>query len=103
MSNPVHMKQIVSDKAFYGNLAEEQTCLQISVEMTEFNFITNLFRTRLVHILNRGLLCYIKMGGRGKVTGKKLQEQDWISPSLSYSVPKMNPVVGRPLNFRRWI
>ena len=67
------------------------------MEMTEFNFEINFFRRGVVYILNRGLLSYIKMGGREEGTGKKSQEQDRISPSLSYSVSKTNPVVEHAL------
>lgn len=73
------------------------------MEMTAFNFIINFFRRGVVHILKRDLFCCIKMGGRRERTAKKSQEQDQISPSLFYPVPKMNPVVEHALNFRRWI
>lgn len=64
------------------------------MEMTEFNFIINFFRRGLVHILNKVSPATLKWG-EGQTwddIGKKSQEQDWISPSLSYTVPEMNPV-----------
>lgn len=73
------------------------------MEMTEFNIIINFFSRGPVHILKKYLPCYTKMGEEWDDTSKKSQEQDWISPSLSYSVPKMKPGVKCTLNFRTWI
>lgn len=49
------------------------------MEMTELNFIINFFRRGVVHILNKGLICHIKMGGGGEHTRNPNKTESHLS------------------------
>lgn len=57
------------------------------MEMTEFNFIINFFRRGVVHILKKGLVCHIKMGG-GREQARNSNKTKYHHLSFPTQLPK---------------
>lgn len=73
------------------------------MEMTAFNFIIYFFRRGVVHILKRGLFCYIKMGAGEREQARNPKDNTRSHLPFSTQVPKTNPVMEHALSFRRRI